>query len=190
MRCASAPVKTCIIAAKHRAIFCRVCNVNKRPSGGCFYCPSFPSQSYWTLRPDGTTVAVAFGSYGNYEFAVTDAVLREFSGAAIVDGAPAPAHWRRMRCIRSLSPVETRMLGATGAGSQWSFQWAGGAFPVEFRGDGCAPVPLPFPLSFYCREARSISRKSASLVSLVIVRSNTGTTTSFARNSPRIVTGP
>lgn len=88
------------------------------------------------MRPDGTTVAIAFGSYGNYEFAVTDAVLREFSGAAIVGGAPAPEHWRRMRCVRSLSPVESKMLGATGAGSQWSFEWAGGTFPVEFRGDG------------------------------------------------------
>jgi len=44
-----------------------------------------------------------------------------------------PADWRRMRALRPVSAAEALLLGAKGHGSQWSFQWAGGAFPVEFK---------------------------------------------------------
>ena len=103
--------------------------------GGVFYCPSFPSNGHWTTK-GADTVAVAFGPYGNYEFAVTDPVLRELAGCAVVDGQQNPAIWRRMRCVRALGAVESRLLGSAGQGTQWNFQWSRGAFLVEFRGDG------------------------------------------------------
>jgi len=108
--------------------------------GGVFYAPQFPANSRWCVMPsgDGAKIGIAWGKYGNYELAVTDAVLRELQGAAVPPSprdAPGPNDWRRMRAIRPLSPAELSLIGATGGGSEWSFEYEGGAFNVQFRGD-------------------------------------------------------
>ena len=73
------------------------------------------------------TRVVKWGKFGDYELAVADATT--LAGSAVGN----PADWRRMRLVRKLSPAEARLLGGSGHGSTWSFQWAGGAFPVEFK---------------------------------------------------------
>jgi hypothetical protein len=70
-----------------------------------------------------------WGKYGDYELTLADAATREFAGSKVSN----PADWRRMRPVRPLSAAEALLLGAAGHGSQWTFQWAGGAFPVEFK---------------------------------------------------------
>ena len=67
---------------------------------------------------------------------MTNAELRELSGAAVVDGQLQPALWRRMKGTRGLGAAECLLIGGQGTGSSWNFEWAGGSFTVEFRADG------------------------------------------------------
>mmetsp|Transcript_24218 Transcript_24218/g.33148 ORF Transcript_24218/g.33148 Transcript_24218/m.33148 type:complete len:212 (-) Transcript_24218:338-973(-) len=99
--------------------------------GGYFYCPSFQANGKW-YQTGSSTLEIDWKKYGVYEFVVTDAVLRELSGS--VKGAPN--NWRRLAAKRPLSPAEAKLLGASGAGSVWRFEYNGGAFNVQFRGDG------------------------------------------------------
>lgn len=108
--------------------------------GGVFYAPQFPANSRWCVMPsgDGSKIGIAWGKYGNYELTVTDAVLRELQGAAVPPSPqdkPGPNDWRRMRAVRPLSPAEHALVGPNGGGTEWLFQYEGGSFDVQFRGD-------------------------------------------------------
>ena len=101
--------------------------------GGVMYAPGFTvSGSRWCVaNPEGTSLALTWGKYGDYQLNVSNAAERELTGSAV----NMPEEWRRMKATRPLSPAEAKLLGAGGAGSQWNFEWSGGSFPVEFRGD-------------------------------------------------------
>lgn len=41
-----------------------------------------------------------------------------------------------MRALRPLGASELALLGPAGGGTEWAFEYAGGRFAVQFRGDG------------------------------------------------------
>ena len=100
--------------------------------GGVMFAPGFAvGGSRWCVGADGASIALTWGKYGDYSLQVSNAAERELTGSAV----NMPEQWRKMRGTRPLSPAEARLLGNGGAGSQWMFEYAGGSFPVEFRGD-------------------------------------------------------
>lgn len=107
--------------------------------GGVFYAPDFPSNSRWCAMGE-TKVGIAWGKYGNYELTIVgEPARREFAGSAVPPSpgdAPGPNDWRKMRLVRPLSPAENRLLSPTGGGTEWKFEYQGGRFGVQFRGDG------------------------------------------------------
>ena len=107
--------------------------------GGVFYAPDFPSNSRWCAMGE-TKVGIAWGKYGNYELTIVgEPARREFAGSAVPPSpgdAPGPNDWRKMRLVRPLSPAESRLLSPTGGGTEWKFEYQGGRFGVQFRGDG------------------------------------------------------
>ena len=123
--------------------------VQLRP-GGIFYAASYPDpKARWAVKEvagAGTTVCINWGQFGYYELAVTDASTLEASGSAVdlATGVAAPADWRKMKATRPFSVCERCLFGAAGTGSEWSFEWSGGAFPVEFRADAYN--------HFYCKQ--------------------------------------
>ena len=106
--------------------------------GGVFYSPQYAASSRWCVLPNGSSIAISWGRFGDYKLDVTDAVLRELSGARWADNTACTGtnDWRRMKAIRPLSPVELKLLSPTGGGTEWSFEYASGRFAVQFRGDG------------------------------------------------------
>ena len=106
--------------------------------GGVFYAPQYAASSRWCVLPNRSSIAISWGRFGDYKLDVTDAVLRELSGARWADNAACtgPNDWRRMKALRPLSPVELKLLSVTGGGTEWSFEYASGRFAVQFRGDG------------------------------------------------------
>lgn len=107
--------------------------------GGVFYAPDFPCNSRWCAMGE-KKIGVAWGKYGNYELNVVgDPANRELAGSAVPPApgdAPGPNDWRRMKAARPLSPAEARLLSPTGGGTEWKFEYEGGRFTVQFRGDG------------------------------------------------------
>mmetsp|Transcript_34434 Transcript_34434/g.103774 ORF Transcript_34434/g.103774 Transcript_34434/m.103774 type:complete len:237 (-) Transcript_34434:45-755(-) len=107
--------------------------------GGVFHATGFPAASRWCALPGpNPAIAITWGKYGDYKLDVTDGVLRELAGSRVpaAGRAPGPNDWRRMRCVRPLSPAETKLLAPDGGGTAWAFHYANGRFEVQFRGDG------------------------------------------------------
>ena len=113
--------------------------------GGVFYSPQYAAASRWCVLPNGSSIAISWGRFGDYKMDVTDAVLRELSGARWADNAACTGanDWRRMKAVRPLSPVELKLLSPTGGGTEWSFEYASGRFAVQFR--GCLLYTSPSP---------------------------------------------
>jgi len=78
---------------------------------------------------NNNTLGISWGKFGVYELTVSG---DELAGSYV----GKPQEWRKMRKLRDLSPVELRMLGAEGQGSEWTFIYDGGSFPITFKGDG------------------------------------------------------
>lgn len=98
--------------------------------GGTFFCTKFQEKARWCVKPGTQTIAIAWGQFGNYE--LNFVASGQWAGSTV----GKPEDWRKMELKAPLSPAESRILGAGGAGTEWSFAHPQGEFNVEFRGDG------------------------------------------------------
>ena len=80
----------------------------------------------------------------------SDAATGELSGSVVGH----PEAWRKMRRVAPPGAAESRLLGAAGMGTEWRFEWSGGAFAVQFRGDG--ESVFFFPSSSFSRACLSV----------------------------------
>ena len=87
----------------------------------------FMARSSWELTED-KHLLIDFGKFGDYRLAMSsqNEQLPAFEGSAVGQ----PGNWRKMK-FKAEFHVAYRML----MDSVWSFEHAGGAFPVEFRAD-------------------------------------------------------
>lgn len=100
--------------------------------GGVLFCPSHQEQARWCIQPGTKKVALNWGKYGCYDLEQKSESPLSFAGNHVTNAGQTGA----MEKVAELSPAEVKLLGNGGVGTEWSFIWSGGQFPVEFRGDG------------------------------------------------------
>ena len=126
--------------------------------GGKFFCNEYQAPGTWASQAD--MVLIDWKSYGECVLRGTPPSplcmlrrpprLRPASPAAPhryemkVDPATkamqgcakgTPADWRKATFVKPLSPVEVLLFGQ-GGGTEWSLEYEGGKFPVQFKADG------------------------------------------------------
>jgi len=97
--------------------------IELRPAG-VFFCKDYPAHAHW--EADGNNIAIDWGKFGKYSM-VLSADGKNMDGSATGN----TASWRKASKMRDLTAAEFAIMG-----TEWTFEYDGGSFNVEFHGDG------------------------------------------------------